>query len=298
MPPVRGGVEDDVVGTALDAAFEHRLERLVGGVVGVERQIVAEHDEANCGRRAAAPSGPAGISISSRWISMSFSPAAGLRPALIAACAALTSDDLPMPRAPHSSALLAGRPRAKRSVFSTRRSRTRSMPLSSDMSTRLTAATGASRRPSGCQTKASAAQEVGLRPAAAAQAAPARRRSASSTSSALAVGARRCAAFRPPPRSTEPSLPARCVLDFAMLSPVYALPLAGRRNRPQARRRGASRSVAIRPPAAIVRADFTRKIGPSVRRPARRFSGPRRSNADYACVCAGLPFGWAATPTA
>ena len=33
---------------------------------------------------------------------------------LIAACAALTSDDLPMPRAPHSSALLAGSARAKR----------------------------------------------------------------------------------------------------------------------------------------------------------------------------------------
>ena len=63
-------------------------------------------------------------------------------PALTAACTALTSEDLPMPRAPHSSALLAGRPRAKRSVFSTRMSRTRSMPLSSDMSTRLTRGTG------------------------------------------------------------------------------------------------------------------------------------------------------------
>ena len=66
-----------------------------------------------------------------------------------------------MPRAPHSSALLAGRPWAKRSVFSTRRSRTRSMPLSSDMSTRLTRRTGASSRPSGYQTKASAAAKSG-----------------------------------------------------------------------------------------------------------------------------------------
>src|SRR5580658_2877849 len=87
-----------------------------------------------------------------------------LRPALgcaapIEACAALTSDDLPMPRAPHNSALFAGRPRAKRSVFSTKRSRTRSIPLRSDMSTRLTRRTAASLRLSGCQMKASAAEK-------------------------------------------------------------------------------------------------------------------------------------------
>src|SRR5882757_3102924 len=69
---------------------------------------------------------------------------------------AFTSDDLPMPRAPQSSALLAGRPSAKRSVFSIRMSRIRSIPLSRPRSTRLTRGTGAS-RPSGCQTKASAA---------------------------------------------------------------------------------------------------------------------------------------------
>src|SRR5947209_5035242 len=71
------------------------------------------------------------------------------------ACAAFTSDDLPMPRAPHSSALLAGRPSAKRSVFSIRMSRMRSIPLSRPRSTRLTRGTGDS-RPLGCQTKASA----------------------------------------------------------------------------------------------------------------------------------------------
>src|ERR1700733_15828920 len=71
------------------------------------------------------------------------------------ACAAFTSDDFPMPRAPQSKALLAGRPSAKRSVFSIRMSRIRSMPLSRPISTRLTRGTGAS-RPSGCQTKASA----------------------------------------------------------------------------------------------------------------------------------------------
>ena len=68
-----------------------------------------------------------------------------------------------MPRAPHSSALLAGRPLAKRSVFSISMSRTRSMPLSSDISTRLTRGTG-TRRPSGCHTKASADVRSGCWP--------------------------------------------------------------------------------------------------------------------------------------
>ena len=68
---------------------------------------------------------------------------------------AFTNDDLPMPRAPQSSALLAGKPLAKRSVFSIRMSRIRSMPLSRLISTRLTRGTGAS-RPSGCQINASA----------------------------------------------------------------------------------------------------------------------------------------------
>src|SRR5258705_7415881 len=76
--------------------------------------------------------------------------------ALTAAWEALTSDDLPMPRAPHSSALFAGRPLAKRSVFSISVSRTRSMPLSSVISTRLTRGTGTSREPCACQMKASA----------------------------------------------------------------------------------------------------------------------------------------------
>ncbi len=104
------------------------------------------------------------LSMSSRWISMSLSgvllpwrASATLTPA----CDALTSDDLPMPRAPHRSALLAGSPLAKRSVFSTSTSRTRSMPLSSDISTRLTRLTGASRRPSGCQMNASAPVKSG-----------------------------------------------------------------------------------------------------------------------------------------
>ena len=43
---VGGGVEDDVLGAPLDAAFEHGLERLVARVVLVEGEVVAEHDEA------------------------------------------------------------------------------------------------------------------------------------------------------------------------------------------------------------------------------------------------------------
>ena len=49
MAAVRSGVENDIVGTALDAAFQHRLQRLVGGVVAVEGEVVAEHDEAKRG---------------------------------------------------------------------------------------------------------------------------------------------------------------------------------------------------------------------------------------------------------
>ena len=50
---VGGGVEQDVVRPALDAAFEHRLQRLVGGVAAVEGEVVAEQQAAP--RRAAQP---------------------------------------------------------------------------------------------------------------------------------------------------------------------------------------------------------------------------------------------------
>jgi hypothetical protein len=45
MPPVGGRIQDDVIGAPLDAALQHRLQRLVGGIITVERQVVAEHDE-------------------------------------------------------------------------------------------------------------------------------------------------------------------------------------------------------------------------------------------------------------
>ncbi len=75
------------------------------------------------------------------------------------ACAALTSDDLPMPRAPHSSALLAGSPRANRMVLSISWSAACEMPLSSLSGTRLTLATAWNPSGSACQTKASAASK-------------------------------------------------------------------------------------------------------------------------------------------
>ncbi len=68
-----------------------------------------------------------------------------------------------MPRAPHSSALLAGRPRAKRSVFSSSRSRTRSTPRSSAMSTRLTFATGVESAAVGVPDEGVGGGEIGAR---------------------------------------------------------------------------------------------------------------------------------------
>ena len=62
-----------------------------------------------------------------------------------------------MPRAPHSSTLLAGSPLAKRRVLSSNMSRTRSIPWSRSRSTRLTFFTGSRYWLSACQTKASAA---------------------------------------------------------------------------------------------------------------------------------------------
>ena len=56
---VGGGVEDDVLRPALDAALQRRLQRLVGGVVAVEGEVVAEEDEAVRARRGGAPSAPA-----------------------------------------------------------------------------------------------------------------------------------------------------------------------------------------------------------------------------------------------
>jgi hypothetical protein len=60
--------------------------------------------------------------------------------------------------------------------------------------------------------------------------------------------------------------------DLAMLVPVLRHPLSGAPVPPQARWK-AMGNVAIGPTAAIVRADFPRKIGPTAR-PARSQAEP------------------------
>ncbi len=71
------------------------------------------------------------------------------------ACTAFTRDDLPMPRAPQRSALLAGSPAANRRVFS-RDAGAVIDALEQPSGTRLTWATGSKTAASGCQMKASA----------------------------------------------------------------------------------------------------------------------------------------------
>src|SRR5690606_13316908 len=95
------------------------------------------------------------VARSSRWISTR-ARARGVA-WFTARCTALTRELLPIPRAPQRSALFAGQPAAKRRVFSSRMSRTRSMPRSRERSTALTRCTGSSRSGSACQMNASAA---------------------------------------------------------------------------------------------------------------------------------------------
>src|SRR6187401_3779759 len=45
MPAVRRGVKNHVVWPPFDTAFKYCFKRLVGRVLGVERKIVAKHDE-------------------------------------------------------------------------------------------------------------------------------------------------------------------------------------------------------------------------------------------------------------
>ena len=211
---------------------------------------------------------------------MSLRPAAGCA-APIAACAALTSDDLPMPRAPQSSALLAGRPRAKRSVFSTRRSRTRSMPLSSDISTRLTRRTGASRAV-GVPDKGLGGGEFRRVRAGPAPAAPARRR---------------CAP-RSAPSEAEAAAPAVAAIfvrlrDFCrvwrglrMKILSVADPLAGRGNA-RKRRAAAPAHHCNWTGGGYSPRDFARKIGPLAW--ARAPERPWRTNVHYARLRAKSP---------
>ena len=139
MAAVRRGIEHHVLRPALDAAFEHRLQRLVGGVLAVEGEVVAEHDEA-ARRIADLRAAPAGADVLAMDLDQRQRPGGPPRSRFTWAWTAFTIELLPTPREPHSSALLAGRPLAKRRVFSSRVSFCRSMPISRSRLTRLTLA--------------------------------------------------------------------------------------------------------------------------------------------------------------
>ena len=103
MAPVRRRVDQHVVRLRRDRAVERHLQRLVARLAVFERQVVAEHDEALRPLRdqvddiaADRPGRPCRLrSGAGRLCAYAF------RQALI-------SDDLPVPRAPVSSTLLAG----------------------------------------------------------------------------------------------------------------------------------------------------------------------------------------------
>ncbi len=80
--------------------------------------------------------------MSSRWISMSFSGRLTPETGVDVGVGGLDERRLAHAARAHKSALLADNPRAKRSVLSARRSRSRSMPRKSAISTRLTLCTG------------------------------------------------------------------------------------------------------------------------------------------------------------
>src|SRR5262249_38396621 len=178
------------------------------------------------------------ISISLSRPFLLLCPAAALTPA----CAAFTSDDLPMPRAPQSNALLAGKPLGKRPVFLTRTSGTRSIPFRSDISTRFTWATGAS-RPSGCQINASAAAR-----SARAVRCGARRSSATAIRSSVSG----CPAGRVPPFGLGAERCEDLDFDLAIRVSVSRAALSGARFLPQAslRENGRKRGV-LRVEAAL-----------------------------------------------
>ena len=91
--------------------------------------------------------------ISSRWISTRPQSRPFFK---IAPCTDFTSDDLPVPRAPHNSALFAGNRLAKAVVLVISKSRCSSTPRNKSSAKRLTAVTATNWRMSECQTYASA----------------------------------------------------------------------------------------------------------------------------------------------
>ena len=96
--------------------------------------------------------------ISSRCISTRFRTLSLV--SLINACTDLTKLDLPVPRAPHKRALLAGSPTENLLVFSNKMSACLFIPLSKSSGSLLTCGTGSSQPPESlllaCHTNASA----------------------------------------------------------------------------------------------------------------------------------------------
>jgi len=137
MPPSSTALSDlhEVSSASKERSSQNRMKRLSGAP-----------------RRCASRCGSDWMS--SRWISTSLSPTTS-------PCTALTSELLPMPRTPQSSALFAGSPRANRAVLASSVSRAASMPLSSASGTRLTVLTVRRLCVSACQTKASPAAKSG-----------------------------------------------------------------------------------------------------------------------------------------
>ena len=115
VAPVGGGVDQQVGRAGGDRSIERRLERLVGGVRRLEGQVVAKDDVAFGPRRhQVGDQRPGRRARPCR-------PRSGAGPGRRSAPgSALTSEDLPVPRAPVSSTLLAGRPRDELFAYSVR----------------------------------------------------------------------------------------------------------------------------------------------------------------------------------
>src|SRR5262249_60774477 len=130
MPPVRRRIEQHVGRPSFDAALKHGLQRFVGRVHRFEGKVVAEQDEAMLVRGTQ-------VRKEMRKRSDVFAMNLDELEALHFAMHRLDQRALAHAACAHSSALLAGSPRAKRSVLVSRGSRMRSMPLSSERCTRL-----------------------------------------------------------------------------------------------------------------------------------------------------------------
>ena len=157
MPAVRGGIEQHVGRAVLRCRLRARPSATCRTCRRASKERSSQNRMKRCSgaaRRCASRRGRE--AISSRWISTSFSAARPRR------CTALTSELLPMPRAPQSSALLAGSPRAKRVGIGEQRIAHAVDALEQRKRHAVDRLRrGGRSRVSACQTKASRRREVG-----------------------------------------------------------------------------------------------------------------------------------------